>query len=193
MFWTAVWRKIPDGCFWHVCKTIYSCGGKVTLTVCALYLSSWRLKCYYNQRNSVGTDRENIVPGNLIIILKLNEAWPLKKNSYSDFRTALKAFKTQRKLHHCLTALKVFNTEKRHHHCLKVFNTVKGLHYFRRTLKVFNIAKGLHHLLETLRGFNFKKWLRHILITRKIYQNSYSVECWWTATSEGRLSYHIYD
>ena len=27
----------------------------------------------------------------------------------------------------------------------------------------------------------------------KVFQNSYSVECWWTAASEGRLSYHIYD
>ena len=79
MFWTAAWRKTPDGCFWHyLCKTIYLRSRKVTLK-CALQLSSWRLKCYYNQRNSVGTDRENVVPGNLIIIWKLNEAWPLKK------------------------------------------------------------------------------------------------------------------
>ena len=61
----------------------------------------------------MGNDRENVVPGNLIIIWKLNEAWPLKRNSYRHFLTALKAFKTQRDLHHCLTALKVFNTEKR--------------------------------------------------------------------------------
>ena len=26
MFWTAAWRKTPDGCFWHdECKTIYLC------------------------------------------------------------------------------------------------------------------------------------------------------------------------
>ena len=31
-------------------------------------LSSWRLKCHYGQRNSVETDRENIVPGNLCIM-----------------------------------------------------------------------------------------------------------------------------
>ena len=141
----------------------------------------------------MGNDRENVVPGNLIIIWKLNETWPLKKNSYGNFLTALKVFETQIELHHCLTALKVFNPEKRHHHCLKVFNTEKGLHHFLRTLKVFNIEKGLHHYLETLQGFNFEKWLRHILITCKVYQNSYSVECWWTAASEGRLSYHIYD
>ena len=159
----------------------------------ALQLSSWRLKNYYNQRNSARTDRENVVPRNLIIIWKLNEAWRLKKNSYGHFLTTLKIFKTQRELHYCLTALKVFNPEKRHHHCLKVFNTEKGLHHFLRTLKVFNIEKELHHFLETLKGFNFEKWLHHILITRKVYQNSYSVLCWWTAASEGRLSYHIYD
>ena len=44
----------------------------------------------------MGTDRENVVPGNLIIIWKLNEAWPLKKNSYGLFLTALKVFKTQK-------------------------------------------------------------------------------------------------
>ena len=33
MFWTAAWRKTPDGCFWHyVWKTIYSCSRKA-LTV----------------------------------------------------------------------------------------------------------------------------------------------------------------
>ena len=36
-----------------------------------------------------------------------------KKNSYGHFLTALKAFKTQRELHHCLRALKAFNTEKK--------------------------------------------------------------------------------
>ena len=66
----------------------------------------------------MGTDRENVVPGNLIIIWKLNEAWPLKKNSYGHFLTALKAFKTQRELHHCLTALKGFNFEKWLRHIL---------------------------------------------------------------------------
>ena len=29
-------------------------------------------------------------------------------------------------------------------------------------------------------------------MTLKVFQNSYSVECWWTATSEGRLSYHMF-
>ena len=66
--------------------------------------------------------------------------------------------------------------KKRQHHCLKVFNTEKRLHHFLRTLKVFNI----------------EKWLCHILITCKVYQNSYSVECWWTAASEGRSLIILY-
>ena len=74
----------------------------------------------------------------------------------------------------------------------KIFNIGKGLHDFLTILKVFNIEKRLHHFLETLKGFNFEKWLHHILMTLKVFQNSYSVECWWTAASEGRLSYHIY-
>ena len=37
------------------------------LLKCALHHSSLRLKCYYSQSNSVGTDRENIIPGNLCI------------------------------------------------------------------------------------------------------------------------------
>ena len=157
----------------------------------------------------MGTDRENVVPGNLIMIWKLNEAWPFKKNFYGHFLTVVKLLKLKKNsttalwllkflilkkgLRCFLTTLKVFNPEKRHHHCLKVFNTEKGLHHLLRTLKVFNIEKELHHFLETLKGFNFEKWLRHILITRKVYQNSYSVLCWWTAASESRLSYHIYD
>ena len=116
----------------------------------------------------------------------------LKENSTTALRL-LKFLILKKGLRCFLTTLKVFNPEKRHHHCLKVFNTKKGLHHFLRTLKVSNIEKGLHHFLETLKGFNFEKWLRHILITRKVYQNSYFVECWWTAASEGRLSCHIYD
>ena len=153
----------------------------------------------------MGTDRENVVPGNLIIIWKLNEAWPLKKNSYGHFLTALKVLKLKENsttvlrllkflilkkgLRCFLTTLKVFNPEKRHHHCLKVFNTEKGLHHFFRTLKVFNIEKGLHHFFDVLKGVNFEEWLCYIVITRRVYQNSYSVKCWWTAASEDRLSY----
>ena len=118
----------------------------------------------------------------MIIIWKLNEAWPLKKKPhYGHFLTALKDFQTERELYYYLATLKVFNTEK-------------GLHHLLRALRVFNIEKQIHHFLETLKGFNFEKWLRQTLVTRKVYQYSYcTVLCWWTAASQGRLSYHIYD
>ena len=105
----------------------------------------------------MGTDRENVVPGNLCIIWKLNEPWPLKKDSVTFLRL-LKLLKLKK---NSITALllKVFNTEKGHHHCIKVFNTEKGLHHLLRTLKVFNIGKGLYHVpslsLHTLLDGNF--------------------------------------
>ena len=37
-----------------------------------------------------------------------------KKNDYGHFLTALKAFETERELHHCFVTPKVFNPEKRH-------------------------------------------------------------------------------
>ena len=164
------------------------------------------IKILLIQRNSVGTDKENVVPGNLCIIWKLNEAWPLKKDSVTFLRLLkllklkgtpplpydLKFLILKKEPCHFLTNFKVFNTEKGHHHCLKVFNTEIGLRHFFRTLKVFNIEKELHHFLETPKAFNFEKWLHHILKTLQVFQSSYSVECW-TVTSEGRLSCHIYD
>ena len=51
----------------------------------------------------MGTDGENVVPGNLIILWKLNEAWPLKKKLLRI---------NKRELHHSFTTLKVFNSEK---------------------------------------------------------------------------------
>ena len=104
------------------------------LLKCALQLSSWRLKCYYNQRNSVGTDRENVVPGNLCIIWKLNEAWPLKKDSVTFLRL-LKLLKVKKNSTTALR-LQVLNTEKGHHHCLKVFNTKKDSITSLRLLKL---------------------------------------------------------
>ena len=123
----------------------------------------------------MGTDRENVVPGNLIIISKLNEAWPLKKTLKrllkllklkENSTTALRLLKfliLKKGLRCFLTTLEVFNPEKRHHHCLKVFNTKKELHHFLRTLKVSDIEKGYHYFLESLKGFNFEKWFRQIL------------------------------
>ena len=116
----------------------------------------------------------------------------LKENSTTALRL-LKFLILKKGLRCFFTTRKVFNPGKRHHYCLKVFNTEKGLHHFLRTPKGSNNEKGLHPFLETVKDFNFEKWLRHILITRRVYQNSYSVECWWTAPSEGRVSYHIYN
>ena len=58
----------------------------------------------------MGTGWENIVPENLCIRWKHNETRPLK--GFDNFLTALKAFKTQKGLHHTLTTLGVFNKEK---------------------------------------------------------------------------------
>ena len=122
--------------------------------------------------------------------LKKKVSQKTEKKNYGHFLTALKSFKNPRELHHYLRHLKISNTEKKRRHYLKVFNTEKRLHCFLRTLKVFNIEKGLHHFLEARKGFNFEKYM---LITRKVYQNNYSVLCWWAAASEGPLFYHIYD
>ena len=69
----------------YVCKTIVTsnlCHKKVPLTVFIemcwgkeLHLSLWWLKCYYGQRNSFATDKENNVPGNLCNI-KANVKYP---------------------------------------------------------------------------------------------------------------------
>ena len=115
-------------------------------------------------------------PLRTVTALRLLKFLILKKRPH-HFLTTFKVINAEKRLHHFLTTLIVFNTGKGNHHCLKVFNT----------------EKGLHHSLETLKSFNFEKWLHQILMTLKYFQNSYSAECWWTAASEGRLSYHIYD
>ena len=84
----------------------------------------------------------------------------------------------------------VINAEKGIHHflmTLKVFNTDKVLHNFLTILKVFNIGKELHDFLATPKSFNFEKWLHYFLMAPKVFQNNYSVECWWTAASEGHI------
>ena len=216
--------------------------GKIALTVFTEMCSVsffMEIKCYYSQRNSVGTDRKKIVQWNLCIIWKLNVASPLKKDTVTflwllkllklkknsinallllklltlkkgirHFLTTFKVINVLKELHHFLTTLKVFHIEKRHPHCLKAFNTKKGLHHFLLTLKAFNTETMLHHFLTALKSFNIEKGLHHFLQIFKIsilkmtppssyvsksFSNSYSVECWWTAFSEGRLSYNIYD
>ena len=124
----------------------------------------------------------------MIIIWKLNEAWPLKENYYGHF--LLKLLKLKENSTTALRLLKFLILKKD----AITFNTEKGLHHLLRTLKVFNIEKELYYFLETLKGFNFEKWLRQILITRKVCQNSYcTVLFWWTAASPRCLSYHIHD
>ena len=66
------------------------------------------------------------------------------------------------------------------------------------TLKVFNIEKGLHP--TSLRFLKYVKVLvlKNDYITFLMLLKFFKVvilcrECWWSAASEGRLSYHIYD
>ena len=132
----------------------------------------------FSQRNSVGTDKKNIAPGNLCIIWKFNEALPLKKNSV----TFLRLIKRLKRKKNSITALWL----------LKFIILKKGLRHFFPTFQFINAEKGLDHFLTTLKVFNFEKWLHHILMTLKVFQYSNSVECWGTAAYEGRLSYHIF-
>ena len=123
------------------------------LLKCALHLFSLRLKCYYNQRNSVGTERKNIVPGNLCIIWKLNEAWPLKKDS-AIFLRLLKLLKLKKS---STTALRL----------LKFLILKKGLHHFLTThffTKLVEIGGG-RQIREIMakRPFTTKKSFWHII------------------------------
>ena len=69
---------------------------------------------------------------------------------------ALKAFKTQKKLHHCHTTFEVFNAEKKH----SVTSS--------RLLKFLPLKKGSITSLR-LKGFNFEEWLHHILMALKVF------------------------
>ena len=73
----------------------------------------------------MGTDRENVVPGYLIMLWKLNEVWPLKK-SYG----------------HILTALKVFNSEKVAITVLKFLIPKKDYITYLGLLKFLTLRKG---------------------------------------------------
>ena len=150
----------------------------------------------------MGTDRENVVPGNLIIIWKLNEAWPLKRTLTVTFWRLLKFLKLKENSTTALRLLKFLILKRTpllsyNSYCytitvLKFLIPKKDSITFLGLLKFLALTKGSITSL-TLRGCNFEKWLCHILITPKVYQNSYFVECWRTAVYEGRLSYHIYD
>ena len=162
-----------------------------------------------NQRNSGETDRENIVPGILCIIWKLSEAWLLEKDSVT-FSRLLKLLKRKKNtitawrflkflilrkgLSNFLTTFTVINAKKdliTFLWILKILILKKGCMTLLPLLK-FNIEKGHHHFLASFTVFNFRKWLHHILMTLKDFQNSFPVECWWTAGSEGLLSYYIF-
>ena len=138
MFWTAAWQKNRDGCFWHyVCKTIYLCNKNNS---CSIY---WNVLCVFlhgenaicSQRNSVGADRENIVPGNLCIIWKLNEAWPVKKHSVTFLRL-LQLLMLKKNSITFLRLFKFLILKKGNITTLKVFNTKKGLRHFLITFKI---------------------------------------------------------
>ena len=147
---------------------------------CALHLSSSRLKCIVKEINS---QRKKF-----IVLLRLLELLKIKKNSITALR--------HKGLRHFLATFKVINSKNGLHHFLmnlKDFNTEKGLRDFLTTLKAFNIQKEHHQFLETLEVFNFAKWLHHILMTLNVFQNCYFLECWWTATFEGLLSYHYFN
>ena len=109
----------------------------------------------YSQRNSVETNRENIVSGNLCITWKPSEAWSLKK----DLVTFLRLFKFLKLKKNSITALRL----------LKFLILKKGLRHFLTTFKVINAKKGLHHFLVNLRDFNTEKGLGHFLTTLKVF------------------------
>ena len=72
MFRAVAWPKTLDSCSWHyVWKTINLCSGKVALTVFTEICSVsffLEIKIYCSQKNSMGTDRENVVLGNLCVL-----------------------------------------------------------------------------------------------------------------------------
>ena len=190
MFQTAVWQKAWDDCFWHyVCKTIYLWSRKVLAPtvfteICSLSFFM-EIKCYYNQRSSVETDRENTIPQNLCIILKLNEAWPLKG------------------LNHCLTTLRVFNNEKGPHYFLRLLKFLilkkdiitvlkflilkKDSITFLQLLKFLLLKKDYIASLRLLKVLLLKNGYITFLRLIKVFQSIYSVECWWRATSKDHL------
>ena len=96
MFRTVVRRKTQDGCFrYYVCKGSGFYSTEVFLAASFfMYLSIFKylravsfftvIKSYCSQRNSLGTERENVLPGNLCI-MKANvmhqqkAVFPIKK------------------------------------------------------------------------------------------------------------------
>ena len=75
---------------------------------------------------------------------------------------------------------------------LKVVNYEKACVTFLRLLKILVLKKDSITSLRLLKVLILKNDSVTFLWLLKFFQNSYSVECWWTTASEGRLSYHIY-
>ena len=122
----------------------------------------------------MGTDRENVVPGNLCIIWKLNEQWPLKKDSVTFLRL-LKLLKLKKNSTTALQ-LKVFNTEKGHHHCIKAFNAEKDSITFLQLLKFLKITILVNSRLWGSLIILYL-WLRIIIIIIIIYLFTVDKKC----------------
>ena len=124
----------------------------------------------YSQRDSVETDRENIVPGNLCIIWKLNEAWSLKKDSVTFLRL-LKLLKLKKD---SIAALRL----------LKFLILKKASVTFLQFLKLLMLKKDSITVLKFLipkKNFTTFFWLLKILILKKavwISYDSWSFEYW---------------
>ena len=82
---------------------------------------------------------------------------------------------------------------------LKYFENENRFFFKKQILKKDSITfLGLLKFLTLKKDFITSLRLLKILILKNdsitfLWQNSYSAECWWTVSSEGRLSYHIYD
>ena len=139
----------------------------------------------------------------MITFLPLFKLLKLKKNSITAswllkflilkkvLRHSLRLFKLLILKKNSITFLwlKVFSTEKGHHHCHKVFNIKKGLHHVLTTPKVLILKRDSITSLRLLKVL-ILTWLHHIVM--KVFQSNYARECWWTVTSKGCSSYHIY-
>ena len=106
-------------------------------------------------KNSVETDRENIVPGVLCIMWKLSEAWLLKKDSVT-FSRLLKLLKLKKDSITAWRLLKFLILKKGLRHFLMTFtviNAKKNLIPFLWILKILILKKGveLHDFLTTLK------------------------------------------
>ena len=143
MFWTAVWWKTWDGCFWrYVCKTIYWCSRKVTLTVFTQMCSAsfvMEIKMYSQEIQWELAEK--------ILFQEICASYEsLKKRDHwkKDPVTFLPLLKLLKLKNNSITALRL----------LKFLILKKGLHHFLTTFKVINVKKGLNHFLTTLIVFN---------------------------------------